>query len=102
MATASAVGVPGLIVEMQFSGSTGAWTDITGDVLSGPGITVSYGIHGVGPADRVADTGTMNFFLNNAQDNSAKLIGYYSPGHNNSRSGFTSGVGARMWLIYSG
>ena len=89
-------------LDMQFSGSTGAWTDVRPDVLTSPGISISYGINGNGPEDRVADTGTMNFSLNNSVANSGGVVGYYSPIHANARSGFTIGIGTRLTIIYSG
>ena len=55
---------------MQFSGSAGAWTDVTTDVLTDPALRASYGIRGAGPTDRVASTGVLNFALDNGQTNS--------------------------------
>jgi hypothetical protein len=93
---------PTVALEMQFSGSAGAWTNVAADVLTEPGIALSYGISGAGPDDRVADTGTLNFSLNNAHTNSGAKQGYYAPGHANARAGFELGIGVRLALTYSG
>lgn len=87
---------------MQLAGSTGAWTDVTADVLVRQGVSLNYGINGAGPNDRVASTGVLNFALNNAQSNSGAKLGYYSPGHANARSGFDLGIGVRLSLAFSG
>lgn len=93
---------PGVVLEMQFSGSAGAWTDIAADVLTQPGIRARYGIFGTDARARVADTGILSFSLNNSQTNSGGLLGYYSPGHANARSGFEIGIGVRLGLTWSG
>ena len=91
---------PSIDVQMQFSGSAGAWTSVRTDLRTP--LRVEYGIQGTGPNDRVAGTGTLAFALNNGQNNSAKLIGYYAPGHTNARSGFELGIGVRLAITYSG
>ena len=73
-------------VEMKLAGVDGVYTDVSADVLSD--LTATYGISGGGPTDRVASTGSMQFQLNNSASNSAGLVGYYSLGHANARSGF--------------
>ena len=78
------------------------WTDVTADVRYDPPPTGRYGMMGTGPADRVADTGTLTFALDNGPGNSAGLVGYYSPGHANARSGFDLGVGVRASFDYFG
>jgi len=78
----------------------GAWVDVTADV--GYDITVRYGTWGGGPLDRIAQTGHARFWMNNSENNSAGLIGYYSPGHANCRSGFTRGIRARIHVWYLG
>lgn len=85
----------GVMVEMEFSGPGGGWTEITEDVLGPPGIKIRRGIRGSGINDRVAATGTAELVLNNA-NNSAGLTGYYSPDHANKRSGFAVGAGVRI------
>src|SRR3990170_7798644 len=87
-----------IALEMQFSGSGGAWTDVWSDVP----VSIQYGISGVGPFDHIADTGTMSFALNNAQSNSSGSLGYYSPGSGTARSGFEIGINVRLAVTYSG
>ena len=87
-------------VEMKLAGVDGAWTDVSADVLSD--LSCTYGISGGGPTDRVASTGSLTFQLDNSAGNSAGLIGYYSLGHANARSGFDLGVIVRLSLTYSG
>ena len=41
--------LPTVALQMQFSGSAGAWTDVAGDVLADPGIVAQYGVSGAGP-----------------------------------------------------
>ena len=87
-------------LEMQFAGTSGAWTDITEDVIRSTPITCTYGIQDSSPLARVASTGTFNFMLDNSANNSAGLVGYYSPGHANCRSGFSAGITVRFSVIY--
>lgn len=89
-------------VQMQFSGSAGAWTNVTTDVLLDPPLNCSYGIGGTGPTDRVAQTGVLNFALNNSPRNSGGKLGYYSPNNANCRAGFEVGIGVRLAMTYSG
>src|SRR4030065_1368367 len=71
------------------------WTDVTADARASVEIAVQYGISGTGPADRVAQTGTLSFALDNSEHNSGGLIGYYAPGHANCRNGFEGGCPGR-------
>jgi hypothetical protein len=87
-------------LEMQFAGTAGAWTDITEDIVRSTPITCTYGIQDSSPLARVASTGTFNFVLDNSELNSAGLVGYYSPGHTNCRSGFKSGITVRFSVIF--
>ena len=87
-------------LEMQFAGTAGAWTDVTEDVIRATPITCTYGIQDSSPLARVASTGTFNFNLDNSELNSAGLVGYYSPGHGNCRSGFQAGITVRFSVIY--
>jgi len=88
-------------LEMQFAGTAGAWTDVTEDVIRSTPITCTYGIQDSSPLARVASTGTFNFSLNNSENNSAGLIGYYSPGHTNCRTGFQAGITVRFSVVYA-
>lgn len=87
-------------LEMQFSGSAGAWTSVWSDVRVP--LQLSYGITGNGPQDRVASTGTMQFGMENSTRNSGGVLGYYSPGHASCRSGFELGIRCRFSVTYSG
>ena len=94
--------VPVIDLQLQLAGSSGGWTSVKSDVIAQSRIIARYGIHGNGPLDRVAGTGTMQFRLRNDSANSGTKEGYYSPGHSNARSGFDIGVGARLQIDYSG
>ena len=73
-------------------------TDITADVLLGvQPMRGSYGIKGAGPLDRVGETGTLTFALNNSASNSGGVQGYYTPGHANARAGWD--VGVHLWVV---
>jgi hypothetical protein len=89
-------------LEMQFAGTACAWTDVTEDLIRSTPITCTYGIQDSSPLARVASTGTFNFNLDNSELNSAGLVGYYSPGHANCRSGFEAGITVRFSVIYGG
>lgn len=86
-------------VAMKLAGSAGGFTDVTADVLSN--LSCVYGIGGGGPTDRVASTGQFSFTLDNSTNNSAGLVGYYSPGHANCRTGFDLGVIVRLSLTFA-
>lgn len=91
-----------ITVEMQLSGTAGAWTNVTSDVFAPDGINVKYGMSDASPKTRVADTGSMTFTLKNDTSNSAGLVGYYSPGHTNCRAGFQAGITVRLKITYDG
>tara|TARA_R110002020_G_scaffold2230_3_gene10424 strand:- start:32527 stop:34158 length:1632 start_codon:yes stop_codon:yes gene_type:complete len=80
----------------------GTLIDVTADVTNTAPIQVDYGIKGNGPLDRIASTGTMTFSLNNAANNSGGVVGYYSPGHANARTGWDIGLLVRLKLTYDG
>lgn len=79
--------------------TTGAWEDLTADVLS-DSIVWSYGIRSRGPLDRTAGVGRLEFKLMNGPENSAKTVGYYTPGFGRCRSGFKDDAFLRLTLIY--
>lgn len=89
-------------LELQLSGSAGAWSNVWPDVRFDSPFRGQYGIRGTGPTDRVAGVGSLTFALDNGQGNSAGLLGYYSPGHTNARTGFEVGVNVRFGVTYSG
>jgi len=71
------------------------------DVLASP-IDISRGIQGSGQRDRVASTGTMTFQLDNSANNSAGLLGLYSPHNSNVLAGWELGVEVRCVVTYDG
>jgi hypothetical protein len=81
---------------------SGAWVNITSDVMAESTIKGNKGIMGNNPEDRVADPGKLTFTLDNSTGNSAGLLGYYSPGHANCRTGWTTGVPVRLSFEYKG
>lgn len=90
------------IIEMELAGFLNGWTDVTADVRRAEGIRISRGLPGNTPRDLVAKTGIMTFYMDNSQDNSAGLLGYYSPGHANLRAGFDKNIGVRWSLVVNG
>lgn len=96
------VELTGIKLEVQPAGGGGAWTDITADLLRDPDVHITYGPGGTGPESRVADPSEASFGLDNSEDNSAGLRGYYSPGHVNCRAGFQKGIGVRISFVYAG
>jgi len=81
--------------------ATRTWTAVTSDVRQAQPIVATYGIQGSSVLDIMARPGTLTFALNNAETNTARRVGYYSPGHTNCRSGFQIGAPVR-WSITSG
>ena len=88
-----ALALPSAVVELYIGA---AWVDVTDDAINDCGC--AYGIDGNGPNDRMAGTGQGTFVLRNDAENSAKLAGYYSPGHANCMAGFDVGVKLR-WRV---
>ena len=76
------------------------WTDISADWVGKTRSTS--GIRSNSPLDLVATSGSLDFYLNNSADNSAGLLGYYSPGHTNCRAGFDRGLSVRLSVCYDG
>lgn len=93
----------GLHIEVQLHGGD-AWTDITDDAMvDSTEITSDRGIRAAGPLDLVAQTGTLNFVLQNrAETVSGSRLGYYSPENINSRPGWRLGIGCRYSYWISG
>jgi hypothetical protein len=81
---------------------SGAWVDISADVLAEPAPHCTRGISGNEPEDRVADPGRLTFSLNNSITNSAGLLGYYSPGHASCLSGWGPSLLVRLSFTYAG
>jgi hypothetical protein len=77
------------------------WTEIPDVVLASP-ISIDRGNSGTTQKDRVATTGSMSFALNNAEDNSAGLLGLYSPNNPNALIGWGVGIPVRCVMDYDG
>lgn len=80
---------------------SGAWTDVSEDVLSSPYIQWESGIPYDDPTSFIADVGRLEFWLNNSASNSGGAVGYYSPGHASCRTDFELGLRVRVKTIYS-
>lgn len=79
-----------------------AWQDLTPFVLNSPGVSLSYGIKGTESTERVGQTGTMSFSLDNSQFNNTATIGLFSPDHASLQTGFAVGNEIRVALTYGG
>ena len=77
------------------------WVDVQADVITETPITIFQGQRGGSPLDRVADSGTIKFVLNNNDSNSGGVMGYYSPDSLNKRGGFEIGARVRVGLTKS-
>ncbi len=91
-----------VILEAELSGAGVAWTNISRDLRMSYGISLQRGIRGSGPLDRVAEPGSLRAALDNSTHNSARLLGYYSPGHPNCRRGFDVGIRMRLRTVHRG
>lgn len=85
----------GHIIELELNGVGGGWTSVAQDVLISPAIHLEYGIGGAGPTDLVASTGQLSYAHNNSEENSAGVLGYYTPDGVNCRPGFKRGIRVR-------
>lgn len=73
---------------------------VCADVLDAP-ITLRRGVGYASETERVADAGVMKLVLDNSINNSAGLMGLYSPDSGNLRLGFGIGTIVRLNLPYS-
>jgi hypothetical protein len=80
---------------------SGSWVDITNDVRGQSSVIFRHGIAGSGVTDRVAQTGTLSFLLDNSARNSGSKLGYYSPDHANARAGWDIGTMVRYSILDS-
>jgi hypothetical protein len=88
--------VTGFRMEKELGGAGMGWTDVTEDLLEA--VNLEYGISGAGPLDLVASTGQISYAMDNSEDNSAGLVGYYSPQRFDvCRPGFKLGIGVRYF-----
>ncbi len=92
-----------VVMQVELAGAGGGWTDVTADTrIDVQPLEITYGIGGSGPLDRVAQTGTMTWAMNNSSSNSGGQAGYYTPGHTNARAGWDIGIGVRAKFTYGG
>ena len=66
------------------------WVDVTDECIGN--VSISSGIHGSGPLDRVAEVGTMRFALDGTTDR-------WKPRAAGKREGWQSGVGVRLRVL---
>lgn len=86
------------VIQMYLSG---AWVDVSADVLSSPYIKWDSGFGYDEPTAFVADDGRLEFYMNNSSRNSGGVAGYYSPGHASARTDFELGTRVRVKTTYS-
>jgi hypothetical protein len=86
-------------IEVKLGGS-GSWWYIA-DVLLNPAISITRGNDGTSQKDRVAQTGSMSFSVNNAEDNSLQRLGLYSPNNINTLGGWRIGIPVRCVVRYN-
>jgi hypothetical protein len=84
-------------IEMEFNGIGAGWTMVS-DWRRSVGVQWHRGFPGVGVLDLVADIGTLNLTLDNSEQNSANLAGYYSPDNVNCRGGFGLNIRVRYTI----
>lgn len=87
-------------IEVRLDGGV-TWVEIP-DVLINSPISIDRGISGTTQKDRVSDTGSLSFRLNNAADNSDELLGLYSPNNVNCLEGWRVGIPVRCVITYAG
>jgi hypothetical protein len=80
----------------------GGWVDISADVLHNPSPKWNMGIMGNDTLDRVGDPEELAFALDNSANNSAGILGYWSPTNPNCRTGWGPGVAVRLLFTYEG
>jgi len=96
--------VSGAILDMSGNPiyDAGEWVSLVDDVLGDTPIVIFQGQKNSGPTDRVAESGSIRFSVRNDAENSGGLVGYYSPGHTNVRSGWELGAVVRIGLEKDG
>jgi hypothetical protein len=78
------------------------WVDISADVMRDARFSFEYGIKGLNPTSRVASPGRMDITLDNSDNNSAGVEGYYTPGHSSVLTGFETEIPIRVTFTYGG
>lgn len=78
----------------------GVWVDLTEDLVGA--ISLSWGNRNKGVLDRMAQSGTLRWRLNNSAENSQGVVGCYSPRSANKRAGWQKDVEIRFSLVVDG
>lgn len=91
-----------ITIAVQHEYTADVWTDVTPDLRAEAPVVCDYGLPGVGPLDLVADTGSLNYVLDNSEGNSEAKLGLYTPGHANAKAGFDEGMRSRVRFSYGG
>jgi hypothetical protein len=78
------------------------WVDVMADARAQVPISYKSGNPGNAIDDRVADEGVITLAMDNSENNSAGVLGYYSTDNAAVRSGFEQGVMARIKAVYDG
>jgi hypothetical protein len=79
---------------------SGAWVSLWADVITSIPIKGSRGFKSNAINEFIADTGELDFSLDNSAQNSTAQIGRYSPAHANCLSGWTTGLPVRLTFVY--
>lgn len=87
---------------IAFEVYNGGWVNVSQDVRVDPHPKWNRGIMGNRPDDHVGYPGTMSFNLKNDASNLGGKNGYYSPGHANCWSGWTTGLPVRLSFVFEG
>lgn len=74
------------------------WTDVSSDVKRVSNVSSGMGINK--DSDRVANIGFCSLVMKNDTSNSAGLLGYYSPGNANCRTGFDIALPVRIRFLF--
>jgi len=91
-----------ITIAIELELSSGVWTDVSDDCLWSRRMQAQSGIWTQQPSALVASPGTFRFELDNSDLNSGGVVGYYTPGSSDVRSGFHVGIGARLAIAYGG
>lgn len=79
------------------------YEDVSHDVVDSYGVSWNRGNQSSGPNDRLAETGRLQFVLNNSSANRVRQLGHWSPGHRTSRRlGWDIGVPTLLEIAFQG
>lgn len=79
---------------------SGVWTTVITDVRVSVPLVAQYGIKGGTPNDRIANSGTMDWALDNSASNSTATLGFYSLLNASKRAGFDLNIPVRLQISY--